>query len=147
MKKKSPGRSRAKASGNRRGHATQSEMAKRVEKIGILLVEGRSRPYILEFCAKKYKLADRATDEIIKRASEEILELGKVGIEDARARVLEGFYSQYRKCSKSPGTASDILQKIAKIYGLEQIRIKVDRPLEEAGDEDLEQAAAAGRGA
>lgn len=127
-----------------RKRSTQSEMLLRVNKVAELLISGRTRPYVLRYCADRFDLADRASDELIARATESIRELKGDDIEDARARVLAGYYVQYRKLKNCPGEASVVLDKIAKTYGLHEqtLNVKLNRPLADVSDEELEKAAA-----
>lgn len=119
-------------------------MLLRVNKIAELLISGRTRPFVLRYCADRYDLADRASDELIAKATESIRELKGDDIEDSRARVLAGYYVQYRKLSKSPEAAAGILDKIAKTHGLHEqtLNVKLNRPLADVSDEELEKAAA-----
>lgn len=127
-----------------RKRSTQAEMLFRVNKIAELLISGRSRAYILRFCEERYELAQRASDDLISKATDAIMELKGNDLEEARARVLAGYYVQYRKLKNSPEAAAGILDKIAKTHGLyeQTLNVKLNRPLADVSDEELEKAAA-----
>lgn len=127
-----------------RPRSTQCEMLLRVNKVAELLISGRSRPYVLRFCADRYDLQERASDELIAKATESIREIKGDDIEDSRARIIAGLYTQYRKLKNSPEAAAGILEKISKTYGLldQTLNVKLNRPLADVPDEELEKAAA-----
>lgn len=52
--------------------ATHAEMIKRVATVLRLLVAGMPRADILQYASKTWKTSERSTDELIKRAKEEI---------------------------------------------------------------------------
>lgn len=102
--------------------ATNAEQALRVRAIAKLLIRNHGRAHILQHAATKWGLADRAADELIARATAEILEANRPSIQMTIARVATTQWEILRAAmrKKEYFLARQILMDIAKLGGLEQ---------------------------
>lgn len=110
---------------------TNAAQSMRIKEITKLLVRGRRRPFILEFANKNWGIAERTTDELISKASADILDANKSSAPMNLAIVSSNQWDLYRRAivKKDLFLARQILMDIAKIQGLgqEQIHVIEDR--------------------
>jgi len=120
--------------------ATKAAVKTRVEEVIELLLEGRTRSFIIRYGAENWQLAARQVDQYIHEATEEIGEVTKNTAEKTISLLTSSLWSLYRNNKVwHPATARAALMDIAKLHGLDRIDINlhVDRPLKDVSDNEL----------
>lgn len=121
--------------------STKCELNQRVTEVSSLLLEGRTRSYIVQY-GSKWKVSDRQIDDYISMASKQIKEVNDTTIQDQLAILVQGLWDVYRTAVKEKNLAEQhkALNSLAKIQGLDQntVLLKVEaRDLESTSDADL----------
>lgn len=121
--------------------ATKVELARRVQLVKELLLDGYTRSHIIRELQKTAKISGRAVDQYIHDASEEILEINKSSAESNLSVISSALWKLYRKsvATFDNKTARQILMDIARLRGLDEqtVNLKIDRPATELSDEEL----------
>jgi len=126
-----------------RKKCTDAEVEVRVTEIQKLLLNGFTRPYIVEMANRKWGIALRTTDEYIKRATENIKAINQTAREDNLALVTTNLWDLFRSCKEMGelGEARKAIMDIAKLRGLDVQLVEHfvnERPLESVSDEELD---------
>lgn len=127
--------------------ATHVGLGERIQIVGKMLLEGRTRSSILRYSKSEWKRSVRQTDEYIKRATAEIDEANQASAERNLALITANLWKLYRSnFHGDPSVARHALMDIAKLRGLEKLElsITVERPLKELTDDALEAALSGG---
>jgi len=122
---------------------TGADHIRKVCGVADLLLEGRTRSYILEFVEATYKLKRGSADELIAEATKRIQEINMNTLETNLATITNNQWDLYRKAVKEGNltVARQLLMDMAKLRGLESSNINVvieKRELQEMSDEELD---------
>lgn len=106
--------------------ATRAECEQRVKYVMKMLLDGFTRPDILEYCSKEWGLARASIDNLTAQATKRILAINEVECEQLMANVTSNYWSLYREArrNKQTGLASSILAQISKLKGIEKQRVE-----------------------
>jgi hypothetical protein len=125
--------------------STKAEVNQRVSEIEVLILEGRTRTYILQY-ASKWDVSDRTVDEYTATAKDRVKEVSKLSLQDNLGMVLSNYWDLYRVARASGDVKNSLaaLGSIAKITGLEQSTVNLivedKRDLETLGNDELNNA-------
>ncbi len=122
---------------------THAEMEQRIAHVAGLLLDGRTRSYIIKYARTTWDVGSSATDKYIHRASAEITEAARATTEMTSAKIQSNLWEIYRKnITSTPALARAALMDIAKISGLDRmdVNIHVERNFKDASDDDLAKA-------
>lgn len=125
--------------------ATRAEKENRALAVQELLLDGRSRSFILDYGAENWKLSTRQMDEYIRIATQELTQANEKSAEHNLALITGNLWGLVRENrAMTPNVSRQALMDIAKLRGLDQVDINlhVDRPLKDVSDEELAAAAA-----
>lgn len=106
--------------------STQAEYNQRVAEVQALLLEGRTRAFIIQYGAK-WKVVDRQVDDYISEANFIIKEINNVTLQENLSLITTNLWNLYRS-SLSSGNISEankILMNIAKLRGLNENTINL----------------------
>ena len=109
----------------RRAKTTAAEREKRILKIHDLLLEGKSRPQILEYCSTEYGMQRAAGDVLIQQASKVIRE----DLESRREAILADILAKQERIYTETMTIQNhavarlVLMDKAKLVGIEKQRV------------------------
>lgn len=106
--------------------STQAEYNQRVAEVQVLLLEGRTRAFIIQYGAK-WKVVDRQVDDYISEANFIIKEINNVTLQENLSLITTNLWNLYRS-SLSSGNISEankILMNIAKLRGLNENTINL----------------------
>ncbi len=121
--------------------STNVEVDRRVKEVQDWILLGYTRWEIIQNAAK-WNAGDRTIDEYISRAREMVLEINRVSIEVTSGQIVKNYWKLYRAAigTRNLTLASSILEKIAKVRGLDKLTLVVEgeRPLKDLSDEELE---------
>lgn len=128
---------------DKQAKSTKAEVNQRVSEVQALLLEGRTRSYILKY-AEKWKMSDSMIDQYIFKANNIIQEINKQSTEHNLGIITNGLWDLYRRAIEQNNVqaANKVLMDIAKLRGLEQSTInhviEDKRELAELTDEELD---------
>lgn len=122
--------------------STQVTYNQRVSEVVDLLLDGRTRSFILQYATNSnWGISDAQVDKYIGEANKQISEVNQGSIEESLALIMTNLLDLYRSHKKSsPDLARKIMMDIAKLRGLDQntVLLKVEaRDLESTSDADL----------
>ena len=101
--------------------ATNAEIDQRLTEVQELLLEGRTRHFIVQH-GSKWNISNRQIDDYISQATALIKEINAASVQDNMARITTNLWKLYRaaQASTNLSEANKILMNIAKLKGLEQ---------------------------
>lgn len=123
--------------------ATDAEMEARIQIVGSLILNGFSRPEIIEHCRKTWGVGRAAADQYTARARAEIFDINQDDIQETIQIITRQFWRQYRKADEKNDiyAATTVLRELAKVKGLGQITLNLNKsdgdPLPDVSAEDL----------
>lgn len=121
--------------------ATKAESIQRVSEIQSLLLQGYTRSFIVQYCAK-WGIAERQVDAYIAQATINIKEVSKAGLESDLAVLISAMWDTFRRAviANNVGEQRQTLMAIAKLKGLDETRINhvIDDKRQLAGLSDQE---------
>lgn len=125
--------------------ATRAAKENRVFVVQELLLDGRTRSFILRYGEVNWKLSTRQMDEYIRLATLEIEEANLGSAERNLALITGNLWDLVRENRiDTPNVSRQALMDIAKLRGLDQVDINlhIERPLKDVSDDELAAAAA-----
>jgi hypothetical protein len=101
--------------------STKQELATRVGEILLLLANGYTRSYIMQY-SSKWNICDRQVDDYIAMANKELKEINALTVQDNLAIITHNLWDVFREARKANNLAEQhkVLVSIAKLKGLEQ---------------------------
>lgn len=121
---------------------TKAQLIQRVSEVLDLLAGGHTRSFILQYAAKKWKMAARQTDEYISLATKQLMEVNQVHIDQTAAQIKKTLWSIVRTASKESDKVS-ALKELARISGIGSTNVNISvedkRELASLSDEELTQ--------
>lgn len=117
------------------------EVEQRINQVFEWNLLAYSRRQIIQFAADLgWDFTDRTIDTYIAEAKRRLIEMNKDTQEEDLSRIISLLWDNYR--AAEPRDKPSILRDIAKLKGLDQINlhVKIERPLKEMKDEELEKA-------
>jgi hypothetical protein len=129
---------------NKRAKATDAEMLTRIKEVAQLQLDGYNRSEIIEYCNDKWGIQRASSDNLIALATARIKEINEQTVQETLAMICSNYWEQFRiaKAAKNGSLCVTILEKIAKLKGLEQYTVnhvvKDERDLETMSDEELD---------
>lgn len=114
-----------------RGDKTPAaEILRRVSEVTDLLVEGKSRPFVVAYCRSRFKVSDRTATEYIARAMKELSENFKHDVRSQSEIALIRYQSLFEAATaqKKYKDAALVQDRICKLLGLwtEKVEVEVD---------------------
>lgn len=121
----------------------KAESHTREKLIAELLLEGRTRSYITEYCEERFKIKHGAADDLINKATKRIQEINMNTLETNLATITNNQWDLYRKAVKEGNlsVARAVLMDMAKLRGLDSSNINVvieKREHQDLSDEELD---------
>lgn len=127
----------------RRAKTTTADREKRLLRVHELLLQGKSRPYITDYCGKEYGIKRSATDALIQEASNQIMADIEM-VKGSRLAIILGRIERIYEETMNAGNQSVARQANmdeAKLLGLEKTRvahsIEIDEELSKTDDDSL----------
>lgn len=123
--------------------STNAELMNRVAEVSTLLLEGRTRFYIIQY-GSKWNLSDRQIDDYISMANKNLKEVNMLSLQENQATIVNGLWELFRAARSADDVSEQhkILMSIAKLKGLDQMTvnhiIEDKRELAEMTDEELD---------
>jgi hypothetical protein len=101
--------------------ATDVEVERRVSEVRDLLLRGKQRYEIVQYCAK-YNLSLRAIDTYIKTATDQVKEHNKATFQENMAVITGALWRLHDECLMTGDKSEQraILMSLAKLKGLDQ---------------------------
>lgn len=123
--------------------STKAEIDQRLKEVQELLLEGRTRSYIVQY-GSKWQVVDRQIDDYIAQATALIKEINLASVQDNLALITANQWTLYRTAIKDNNipVARQLLMDLAKLRGLDQATInhviEDKRELADLSNADLE---------
>jgi hypothetical protein len=128
---------------NKQAKSTVVEIYQRVSEVQALLLEGRTRSYILRYGTEKWKVSEGMIDRYIVDANAIVEEINHNTSAQNLSRITNSLYDLYRRAihANELGEARQALMSIAKLRGLDiqQISHTIEkRDLATMSDDDID---------
>jgi hypothetical protein len=98
-----------------------SETEKRVNTVYLMILQGFQRKQIIQYCADKFKVGERQTDEYLRKAREIISSNIDTDVSHKKNEIISMFYDLYQKnyALEDFKECRFIAQKICEVIGVD----------------------------
>lgn len=123
--------------------STKAQIEQRLKEVQELLLDGRTRSFIVQY-GSKWQVSDRQIDDYIAQATAIIKEINLASVQDNLALITANQWTLYRKAitDNNIPVARQLLMDLAKLRGLDQATInhiiEDKRELSNLSNADLE---------
>lgn len=123
--------------------STKAQIEQRLKEVQELLLDGRTRSFIVQY-GSKWQVSDRQIDDYIAQATAIIKEINLASVQDNLALITANQWTLYRKAitDNNIPVARQLLMDLAKLRGLDQATInhiiEDKRELSDLSNADLE---------
>ena len=102
-----------------------SETEKRVKTGYLMILQGFQRKQIIQYCADKFKVGERQTDEYLRKAREIISSNIDTDVSHKKNEIISMFYDLYQKnyALEDFKECRVIAQKIGEVFGVEAPKV------------------------
>jgi len=154
MKKRKPKKIKRKSrkgkKPKKRGKATFAQSLQRQRRIYKMLVDGRQRRYIMDYCVRKWGLHSTQIDNYIAKCNEAFREVATFNRQDVLGQRVEQVYDLYIESRKAKARQISLgcLRELDKLQALIDINIDLkgeitlERRLEGMSDEEISKVGA-----
>lgn len=125
--------------------STNAEVNQRVETVQELILEGRTRSYIVRYCSTHYNVGSRQVDDYISKATQILKEVNAATLQENMSVITNSLWQLFREAREAKNIQEQhkILMSLSKLKGLDQTTvnhvIEDKRELSGMSNEELDQ--------